>query len=68
MSISQAGLILDITAALILGFESWIKLRTIGEDSICVGHGSIAGSWKIPFFLGYPFLILGFILQYVGSA
>lgn len=68
MSISQIGLVLDIIAALILGFESWIKLRTIGSDSISVGHGEIGAFWRLLFLFGYPLLILGFVLQFLGSA
>lgn len=68
MSISQVGLVLDIVAAAILGFESWVKLRTIREDSIVIGHGHIGGFWRVLFFLAWPLLILGFVLQFVGSA
>lgn len=67
MSISQIGLILDIIAALIIGFESWIKLRTIGSDSITVGYGEIGDFWRILFLLGYPLLIIGFVFQFLGS-
>jgi ABC-type maltose transport system permease subunit len=67
MSISQAGLILDIVAAGILGFESWLKLRSIHEDSIVVGYGQIGCFWRVLFLLAWPLLLLGFVFQFVGS-
>ncbi len=67
MSLSHLGLCFDIIAASLLGFESWIKLRTIQENSIVIGYGKIGVFWRWIFFLSWPLLVLGFILQYIGS-
>ncbi|OLP18267.1 hypothetical protein BST81_11695 [Leptolyngbya sp. 'hensonii'] len=68
MSFSKLGLILDIVAASLLGLESWIKLRTIREDSITIGHGQVGAFWKLLFLLSWPLLVLGFVFQFMGSA
>ncbi len=67
MSLSKIGLLLDIVGALILGLESWVKLRTIKENSITVGHGPIGGFWRLLFKFAWPLVVLGFIFQFLGS-
>jgi len=68
MNLSQFGLLLDVFGALILGFESWIKLRTIQPNSIQVGYGQVGIFWRALILLGWPLVIGGFILQFIGSA
>ena len=68
MNLSQLGLLLNVFGALILGFESWIKLRTIQRNSIQIGHGQVGIFWRALIFLGWPLVIGGFILQFIGSA
>lgn len=68
MPITQYGLLLDIVAVLILALDDWIKLRTIEANSIRIGHGQVGCFLRFLFAFGYPLLILGFVLQFIGSA
>jgi hypothetical protein len=68
MSVSQSGLLLDIVAVLILGLETWVKTRGIRADSIAVGHGQVGGFWRVLFLFGYPLLLMGFVLQFIGAS
>jgi hypothetical protein len=69
MSIAQYGLLLDIVAVLILGLESWLKLRAIDSDgSIRIYSRQPSSFGQFLFALGYPLMILGFVLQFIGSS
>lgn len=67
MSLNHVGLVLNIIAALLLAFESWLKVRGIRENSISVGHGHIGGFWRLLFALAWPTLVVGFAFQFAGS-
>jgi hypothetical protein len=69
MSITQYGLLLDIVAVLTLGLESWLKLRAIDSDgSIRIYSRQGDGFGQFLFAFGYPLMILGFVLQFIGSS
>ena len=68
MNISQLGLILGIAGASLATLDAWVRTRGIGVDSISIGHGASGGFWKICGPLGFALLVVGFVLQYIGSA
>jgi ABC-type sulfate transport system permease component len=65
---SQWGLLLDIVAVLTLGLETWVKTRGIQADSFTVGYGEVGGFWRVLFRFGYPLLLMGFVLQFIGAS
>lgn len=67
MNLSQLGLVLDIVGASLAALDAWVRTRGIGVDSIFVGHGASGGFWKICGALGFALLVVGFILQFIGT-
>lgn len=68
MNLSQLGLLLNIIGTIILAFESWVRLRTIRPDATVIGYGQIGIFWRGLFRLGWPLVIAGFVLQYIGGS
>lgn len=67
MNMSQIGLLFDIAGVLILALRSWSEFRVVDPRSITMGSRLNAPLWKAIFFLGYPFLVVGFALQFLGT-
>lgn len=67
MSMSQWGLIADIVGVLFLALETFLKTRGIRSDSFIIGGGPPEGLLLLFSAIGYPLLIIGFVLQLIGS-
>ncbi len=67
MNTSQAGLILDFAGVLILALRSWSEFRVTGTRTITMGSRLNSLFWRLVFIFGYPLLLGGFVLQFVGS-